>query len=68
MWISSLNDINTSPDHGTASDSAGKGIATHGSIVSAMELAITLAQNRQNVKRISPMTCLIWRRFYVECS
>ena len=42
--------IRTSPDHGTAFDIAGKGTANHGSMVSAMELAITLAQNRQNIK------------------
>lgn len=39
--------IRTSPDHGTAFDIAGKGIANPESMKSAIDLAITLCQNRQ---------------------
>jgi 4-hydroxythreonine-4-phosphate dehydrogenase len=35
----------TSPDHGTAFDIAGKGVADSSSMRAAVELAITLAQN-----------------------
>ncbi len=38
--------IRTSPDHGTAFDIAGKGKANAGSLISAIELAGTMAQNR----------------------
>ncbi|MEM0981391.1 MAG: 4-hydroxythreonine-4-phosphate dehydrogenase PdxA [Cyanobacteria bacterium P01_H01_bin.58] len=39
--------IRTSPDHGTAFDIAGQGIARSDSMESAIELAITLAKHRQ---------------------
>ena len=39
--------IRTSPDHGTAFDIAGKGIANANSMISAIELAIALCQNRR---------------------
>ncbi len=39
--------VRTSPDHGTAFDIAGKGIANPQSMKSAIELAISLCQNRQ---------------------
>ncbi len=36
----------TSPDHGTAFDIAGQGVADAGSMKSALELAVTMAQHR----------------------
>lgn len=39
--------IRTAPDHGTAFDIAGKGMADSGSMTAAIELAIALAQQRQ---------------------
>lgn len=38
--------IRTSPDHGTAYDIAGKGIAKPFSLIAAIELAVTLAERR----------------------
>lgn len=38
--------IRTSPDHGTAYDIAGRGIASATSLVAAIELAVTLAERR----------------------
>ena len=45
-----LSFIRTSPDHGTAFDIAGKGIANANSMISAIELATTLCQNRRQKK------------------
>ncbi len=42
-----LKIIRTSPDHGTAFDIAGKGIANPGSMVSAIQLASSIAQRRK---------------------
>jgi 4-hydroxythreonine-4-phosphate dehydrogenase len=39
--------VRTSPDHGTAFGLAGKGIAHEGSTVEAIEMAITIVQNRK---------------------
>ncbi len=39
--------IRTSPDHGTALDIAGKGIASESSLVAAIQLAATMAANRR---------------------
>ncbi|BAQ64519.1 4-hydroxythreonine-4-phosphate dehydrogenase PdxA [Geminocystis sp. NIES-3709] len=39
--------VRTSPDHGTAFDIAGQGIANASSMISAIELAIELCQNRK---------------------
>ena len=39
--------VRTSPDHGTAFDIAGKGIADPGSMIEAIKLAVTIAKNRQ---------------------
>lgn len=36
----------TSPDHGTAFDIAGKGIARPGSMITAITVAVELAQNK----------------------
>ncbi len=37
--------VRTSPDHGTAFDLAGKGVADHGSMLEALRLAVRLAEN-----------------------
>jgi len=42
--------IRTSPDHGTAFDIAGKSIAHHNSMISAIELAITQCINRHYLR------------------
>jgi 4-hydroxythreonine-4-phosphate dehydrogenase len=38
--------VRTSPDHGTALDIAGQGVAHPGSLISALRLADTMARNR----------------------
>lgn len=38
--------VRTSPDHGTAFDIAGKGIANPGSMIEAIKLAVDIAKNR----------------------
>jgi 4-hydroxythreonine-4-phosphate dehydrogenase len=38
--------VRTSPDHGTAEDIAGKGVADPGSFLEALNLAVELARNR----------------------
>ncbi len=45
-WTLGLPFIRTSPDHGTAYDIAGKGIANPSSMISAIRLAKELAKNR----------------------
>ena len=45
-WTLGLPFIRTSPDHGTAYDIAGKGIANPGSMIAAIRLAKQLARNR----------------------
>jgi 4-hydroxythreonine-4-phosphate dehydrogenase len=45
-WTLGLPFIRTSPDHGTAYDIAGKGIANPGSMVAAIRLAKQLAKSR----------------------
>lgn len=40
--------VRTSPDHGTAFDIAGKGIANPGSMIEAIKLAVRIAGNRQD--------------------
>jgi 4-hydroxythreonine-4-phosphate dehydrogenase len=47
-WTLGLPFIRTSPDHGTAYDIAGKGIANPSSMISAIRLAKQLAENRIN--------------------
>jgi 4-hydroxythreonine-4-phosphate dehydrogenase len=44
--------VRTSPDHGTAFDIAGKGIASAESMVQAILLAVTIAQNRHRAGRL----------------
>jgi 4-phospho-D-threonate 3-dehydrogenase / 4-phospho-D-erythronate 3-dehydrogenase len=46
-WTLGLPFIRTSPDHGTAYDIAGKGVANPSSMISAIRLAKQLAQNRK---------------------
>jgi len=45
-WTLGLPFIRTSPDHGTAYDIAGKGIANPSSMISAIRLAKQLAKSR----------------------
>lgn len=51
-FTAGLNIVRTSPDHGTAFDIAGKGVANPQSMIEAISLAVTIAQNR-NVRRPS---------------
>src|SRR5271170_1870271 len=46
-WTLGLPFIRTSPDHGTAYDIAGKGVANPGSMIAAIRLAKQLAKNRK---------------------
>ena len=46
-WTLGLPFIRTSPDHGTAYDIAGKGIANSGSMIAAIRLAKQLAKNKK---------------------
>ena len=46
-WTLGLPFIRTSPDHGTAYDIAGKGVANPGSMIAAIRLAKQLARNRR---------------------
>jgi 4-hydroxythreonine-4-phosphate dehydrogenase len=47
-WTLGLPFIRTSPDHGTAYDIAGKGIANPSSMIAAIRLAKQLAKKRGN--------------------
>ena len=42
--------VRTSPDHGTAFDLAGKGIADHTSMIEAIKLAVRIIHNRKRVR------------------
>ncbi|MBI2427736.1 MAG: 4-hydroxythreonine-4-phosphate dehydrogenase PdxA [Ignavibacteriales bacterium] len=46
-YSAGLKIIRTSPDHGTAFDIAGKGIANPGSMIAAIQLASSIAQRRK---------------------
>ena len=46
-WTLGLPFIRTSPDHGTAYDIAGKGIANSSSMIAAIRLAKQLAKNKR---------------------
>src|SRR5262245_33201692 len=46
-WTLGLPFIRTSPDHGTAYDIAGKGVADPGSMIAAIRLARQLAKGRE---------------------
>ncbi|MBF0694606.1 MAG: 4-hydroxythreonine-4-phosphate dehydrogenase PdxA [Flavobacterium sp.] len=52
-FTAGLNKIRTSPDHGTAYDIAGKGIADHNSFREAVYLALDIFQSRQEFSEIS---------------
>ena len=45
-WTLGLPFIRTSPDHGTAYDIAGKGVANPSSMLAAIRLALALARKR----------------------
>ncbi len=49
-FTAGLNIIRTSPDHGTAFDIAGKGIANPQSMIEAITLAVDVARNRKSRK------------------
>lgn len=52
-YTAGLNKIRTSPDHGTAYDIAGKGIANHHSFQEAVYLAIDIYHSRNQYAEIS---------------
>ena len=52
-YTAGLNKIRTSPDHGTAYDIAGKGIANHNSFKEAVFLAIDIYNSRNQHSEIS---------------
>ena len=52
-YTAGLNKIRTSPDHGTAYDIAGKGIADHNSFKEAVYLAIDVYNSRNEYAEIS---------------
>ncbi|HEX9980485.1 MAG TPA: 4-hydroxythreonine-4-phosphate dehydrogenase PdxA [Flavobacterium sp.] len=52
-YTAGLNKIRTSPDHGTAYDIAGKGIADHNSFTEAVYLAIDVYNSRNQYLEIS---------------
>ena len=52
-FTAGLNKIRTSPDHGTAYDIAGKGIADYNSFKEAVYLAIDIYNSRNEYKEIS---------------
>ena len=52
-YTAGLNKIRTSPDHGTAYDIAGKGIANHNSFKEAIFLAIDIFNSRNQYEEIS---------------
>lgn len=52
-YTAGLNKIRTSPDHGTAYDIAGKGIADYNSFKEAIYLAIDIFHSRNQYKEIS---------------
>src|SRR5690606_24370988 len=52
-YTAGLSKIRTSPDHGTAFDIAGKGVADHSSFKEAVFLAIDVFNSREQHKEIS---------------
>ncbi|MFE3869736.1 4-hydroxythreonine-4-phosphate dehydrogenase PdxA [Flavobacterium sp. ZS1P70] len=52
-YTAGLNKIRTSPDHGTAYDIAGKGVADYNSFKEAVYLAIDIYNSRNQYKEIS---------------
>ena len=54
-YTAGLPIVRTSPDHGTAYDIAGKGIADETSLKEAIYTGIAIWQNRQLLKGINPL-------------
>src|SRR5699024_9337975 len=52
-FTAGLSEIRTSPDHGTAYEIAGKGIADHHSFKEAVFLSLTVFKNRKEYKRLT---------------
>jgi 4-hydroxythreonine-4-phosphate dehydrogenase len=52
-YTAGLSGIRTSPDHGTAYDIAGKGVADHNSFKEAVYLALDVYHNRNEYKEIT---------------
>lgn len=52
-YTAGLSGIRTSPDHGTAYDIAGKGVADHNSFKEAVYLALDVFNNRNEYKEIT---------------
>ncbi len=46
--------IRTSPDHGTAFDIVGKGVANPSSMIAAIELAVEMAKKRDSLRGVKP--------------
>jgi 4-hydroxythreonine-4-phosphate dehydrogenase len=53
-WTLGLPFVRTSPDHGTAYDLAGKGVASPASMIAAIQLAIQLAANPDSASNGNP--------------
>ncbi|HUI31725.1 MAG TPA: 4-hydroxythreonine-4-phosphate dehydrogenase PdxA [Candidatus Acidoferrales bacterium] len=49
-FTAGINIVRTSPDHGTAFDIAGKGIANPSSTIEAIKLALEISKNRKSAK------------------
>ncbi|HXG47300.1 MAG TPA: 4-hydroxythreonine-4-phosphate dehydrogenase PdxA, partial [Methylomirabilota bacterium] len=54
-WTLGLPFIRTSPDHGTAEDIAGRGVASPSSMIAALRLAKQLAYKRSGSPPISAL-------------
>ncbi len=52
-FTAGLSKIRTSPDHGTAYEIAGKGVADHGSFKEAVYMAITIVKNRREYQGLT---------------
>jgi 4-hydroxythreonine-4-phosphate dehydrogenase len=50
-FTAGINIIRTSPDHGTAFDIAGKGIANPSSTIEAIKLALQISKNRKAIRK-----------------
>lgn len=52
-FTAGLRKVRTSPDHGTAYEIAGKGVADHGSFKEAVYMAITIFKNRTEYQELT---------------
>ncbi len=52
-YTAGLNKVRTSPDHGTAFEIAGKGVADHGSFEAAVFMGIKIFKSREDYKKYS---------------